>query len=354
MLTDIFAARYAAIPIWRQFGEPERRLLVQAFQIVKDQLFPFWTNDGKERNGAKEAWTSIHDRLKVELGLRELSALGYFDKVLLYGTERAVWKPLAIPHVCETFVCAQPSPQVSPDVFIKERLSFIEIAFRDKEIEIAKLNAALPSQIARAEAEAKRPHPGGHFVFPGNPADGLRALNRQHNDAFDRATHELNERLRQADTHLNYHNGFIQISDDQQILTQIETPFWNLVKDQKWMNVDADMKEAVDRRDSGGRDPAFYAAKALESAIKIISEEKGWTRGTERGAHNYIDNLASSRNGAFISRWEQTVLKNFFSDIRNELGHGPGGAPIPILTVQQTDWALEFCMSWIKSLILRL
>ncbi|TYD32601.1 hypothetical protein CEK63_17645 [Xanthomonas sontii] len=182
----------------------------------------------------------------------------------------------------------------------------------------------------------------------------MRAWNRQQNEVFHNAATELNERFRQAGARLHYHNGFIQISNDEQIRKQIEAPFWALLKDTKWANVDTDFKEAIDRRDSGGRDPGFYAAKALESTIKIISGEKGWTHGGERGAHSYIDNLASVRNGAFIARWEQAALKGFFSDVRNELGHGPGDEPMPELTPQQTDWAIEFCMSSIKSLIKRM
>ena len=33
------------------------------------------------------------------------------------------------------------------------------------------------------------------------------------------------------------------------------------------------MKEALDHRDTGQRDAAFYAARALESTIKIISDK---------------------------------------------------------------------------------
>jgi hypothetical protein len=41
-----------------------------------------------------------------------------------------------------------------------------------------------------------------------------------------------------------------------------------------------------------------------ESTIKIISDEKGWTHGGEKGAHNYIDNLGSKKAGPFIESWE--------------------------------------------------
>lgn len=356
MLTDIFAARYAAVPLWGNFGEAERRLLVQSFRIVFEQVHPYWTSDGKEREGAKATWTGIHDRLTMELGLNELSARGYFRRVNMFGNEQDVWESFAIPYVCKNFVCAQYVADVTADSFIKDRLSFIEIAFRDRAATIAELNAKLPDQIAQAERDALLSPRRNQIVIRGNgnPGDGIRAWNRQQNEAFQNAVAELNERFRQARARLHYHNGFIQMSDDEQIQRQIEEAFWPLVKDAKWANVDTDIKEAIDRRDSGGRDPGFYAAKALESAIKIISGEKGWTHGGERGAHSYIDNIASVRNGPFIARWEQTALKGFFSDVRNELGHGPGGEPMPELTSQQTDWVIEFCMSWIKSLIERM
>ena len=113
------------------------------------------------------------------------------------------------------------------------------------------------------------------------------------------------------------------------------------------------MKEAIDRRDGAGRDPAFYAARALESTIKIISDQKGWTHGGEKGAHSYIDNLGKKTSG-FIDRWEVDLLKSFFTDVRNPFGHGPGNAKMPSLRPQQTDLAIELCISWIKSLIKRL
>lgn len=152
---------------------------------------------------------------------------------------------------------------------------------------------------------------------------------------------------------LNYHNGFIQMSTDGLTQAEVEMPFWSVVSDPAWKNVDTDMKEALDLRDSGGRDPAFYAARALESTIKIISDKKGWTHGKERGAHNYIDNLVAKKN-AFITSWEGDFLKEFFTHVRNPFGHGAGSADMPTLADSQTQWAIEFSMSWIKQLIHRL
>ena len=45
------------------------------------------------------------------------------------------------------------------------------------------------------------------------------------------------------------------------------------------------------------------------------------THGGEKGAHNFIDNLASQK-ARFLALWEAETLKLFFSKIRNPMGHG--------------------------------
>lgn len=119
--------------------------------------------------------------------------------------------------------------------------------------------------------------------FPGSAVTGLKALNATVNRTFASHVHELNERFKQAGMQLHYHSGFIQITQDDHIQKQIEQPFWDLVADPLWRNVSIDMADAIDRRDTGGRDPSFYAAKALESAIKIVGTTKDWETGSERG-----------------------------------------------------------------------
>ena len=107
-------------------------------------------------------------------------------------------------------------------------------------------------------------------------------------------------------------------------------------------------------RDTGGRDPSFYAGKALESTIKIICIDKGWKTGQEKGAADYLNHLESKSNGAFIDPWERKIMGAFFSGVRNGLEHSPGSSPMPSMTGPQTDQTIEFCMSWIKSLIKRI
>lgn len=353
MLTDIFAYRYLEKPIWDNFDENARRLLVQGFRIVSEQLFPCHDDNGKERSGAKTIWDGLNKKLAMELGLKDLSSPTYGYYTEWNGNKNWTSGTWAKITVCENFVVAKYDASVSADQFVKERLSFIEIAFREKEEKLIALNASLDKRIQEEELAAKM-RSNRSLRVPGNPGDGLRAWNKTQNDMFRASCHELNERFRQSKAKLHYHNGFIQIAEDESITREIEEPFWNLVRDPMWRNVDHDMKEAIDLRDSGGRDPALFAAKALESTIKIISDTKGWTKGNERGAANFVDNLRTKANGEFINGWERESLVEFFSKVRNPLGHGAGSQPVPILSVSQTDWAIEFCMIWTKNLIRRL
>ncbi|WP_421574612.1 AbiJ-NTD4 domain-containing protein [Stenotrophomonas maltophilia] len=327
----------------------------KCFASSTSKFSPSGGKTARRDRGAKAIWIAMHDKLATELGLNELSARGYFQKVKMFGNEHNQWQAISMPLVCQNFVCAQYTGTVTADSFVKERLSFIEIAFRDRAHQISECNAELPAKIAKAVLDAQRPTPRGHIRIQSgrrSPGDAVVAWNRMQNAQFATHVDELNERFRQAGVRLNYHNGFIQISEDHQIQQRIESPFWALVGDPMWKNVDTDMKTALDLRDSGGRDPAFYAARALESSIKIISDVKGWTHGGERGAHNYIDNLSASRHD-FMAAWERESLKAIFSQIRNPFGHGPGSAEMPALSAQQTDWAIAACMAWIRSLIER-
>jgi hypothetical protein len=351
MLTDIFADRYEKRPIWDGFTNTEAKLLTQCFRIVSDQLIPYWI-DGKESETAKVKWKAVHDRLSMELGLQELAPRYYSFQTNVMGkptTQSGSW---TMDKVCRDFVLAPYREGVDADRFIKERVSFVELAFRIREEEIAAANKALPGQLL--EAGLREARKSGALRLPGSWVDSLKSINETINKQFAQNVEELNERLRRAGTALNYHNGFIQIAVDPLIEEQIERPFWALVADPLWKNVDLDMKEAIDRRDANDKDPAFYAARALESAIKIISDTKGWTHGGEKGAHNFIDNLASAKNGHFVGGWERDFLKAFFTEIRNPFGHGAGNQQMPELTPQQTDWAIETCMSWVNSLVSRL
>lgn len=347
MLLDIFARRYDDRQLRDGFDERDRRLLVQAFRILKEDIFPYYLSDGKENSTSVAIWKNLESGLSRELGLKELSAHWLTYTTKWNGNDHVNTTRYALVSVCENWMNLAPTANV--DTYIKDRLSLIELGFRRREMDIASLNAKPISDAEGAVAAFVRRRGTGQV----SNIEAARQQRAASANAFQASVEELNTRFRQAGYPLNYHNGFIQISSDDLVQTEVETPFWRLVADPTWQNVDLDMKEALDLRDSDGRDPAFYAARALESAIKIISDRKGWTRGKERGAQNYIDNLASKAN-ALITQWEGESLKAFFTHVRNPFGHGPGSDEMPSLSRPQTEWAIEFSMSWIKNLIKRI
>lgn len=346
MLTDIFARRYETVPLFSYFGEAHRRLMVQSVQLI-EQIVPYY-HDGKEYEYGKQFWKQAHDLMAREIGLNNLSnpILGFYD-----ANKNWVSHHYHIADVSKNWMLEKFDGSHSPDSFIKERLSFVEIAFQTRGATISEANNKLPALVEQLKQfESVRELRKGGITLPGSRETSARALNANMNAAFQAAVDELNGRLRQAGCDLHYHNGFIQIATDDLITSEIAAPFWALVADSKWKNVDHDLKEAIDLRDTGGRDPAFYAAKALESTIKIISDEKKLTTGNEKGPHNYIDNL---RRGNIVDVWEVDTLKLFFTKLRNPFGHGPGSNEMPILSTGQTTWAIQASMSWITSLILR-
>jgi hypothetical protein len=340
MLTDVFHDRYADRVIWTDHTPKDAQLNVKLYRIVEEQLFPPFDTKGASIASNVAHWKALDRKLSMELGMEHLSQTWFST-----GTDVMSLSP---HQICKNFMCAAFDPtKADPDEFMKQRVSFIELALR----EMAEANAYKESdEYKHLDALIAAVQPRGPRI-PADPEAGRKARIAARDQNLQAVVDEVNARFAAARKPLNYHNGFVQISTDEMVEQSIEKPFWHLVADPNWINVDTDLKEAMDRRDTGGRDPALYAAKALESTIKILSDELNATQGTEKGAHNYIDNLISSRSGQFIEAWEGTQLKSYFTSVRNPLGHGPGNEPMPQLSPAQTDWAIEFVMIWIKSLI---
>jgi hypothetical protein len=356
MLTDIFARRYEKRAMFNAVGPRERALFVQTYRIINEQIFPYYGYDKKVDEDAKAIWTALHDRLTMELGIKELSPKYYSYQGEWMGKPHTYSGWNAMNSVCENWITKQFTDDLDPDVFVKRRLSFVELAFRERESRVTQANNNLQTTLGTAAYQDALPQRG--LTLPGfkrqTNVERAQQANQHMNTMFAAQVHELNERFKQAGMPLHYHNGYIQITQDEQVQKQIEQPFWNLVKDAQWKNVSIDMATAIDLRDTGGRDPSFYAAKALESTIKIICDLKGWTTGQEKGVGGFLNHLTSKANGAFIEPWEHESVQRFYSDVRNDLGHGPGSKDMPNFTPPQIDQTIEFCMSWAKSLIVRL
>lgn len=99
----------------------------------------------------------------MELGVDELAPKYYSYQTTIMGkpyTHSGFW---TLDKVCKCFVCGKFTGAVSPDRFMKERISFVELAFRLRERELAVLNLELPKNIEKAKLQ-------DHMV----PARGLR------------------------------------------------------------------------------------------------------------------------------------------------------------------------------------
>jgi AbiJ N-terminal domain 4 len=351
MLTDVFFRRYEKRALFDSVGPKEHALFVQAYRIINEQIWQYYGYDKKVDEKVKATWIGLHDRLTMEIGIKELSPKYYSYQTEWMGKPHTNRGWHATNSVCETWLTLKFSDGLDPDAFVKRRLSFVELAFREREAQVARLNANLTVTLQHA---AKRDAQQRARDLTPNSVENAKKENELTNAMFAAQVRELNERFKQAGMPLHYHSGYIQITQDQQIQKEIEQPFWDLVKDARWKNVSIDMATAIDLRDTGGRDPSFYAAKALESTIKIICDLKGWTTGKQGGVSDFLNHLESKANGAFIAGWERQSMQRFYSDVRNDLGHGPGSKEMPNFTPQQIDQTIEFCMSWVKSLINRL
>tara|TARA_R110000751_G_scaffold71441_9_gene144876 strand:- start:1994 stop:3055 length:1062 start_codon:yes stop_codon:yes gene_type:complete len=353
MITEIFARRYASVELRTQYFQEDRMHCSQLWTMLSSGLL--WDAYLNETisNKAEAAFKAVHDVLALELGVEYLSDRWWFRTIEHNGNKNTQAHTNSYSIICKNFLTKQPTGVAEGDSWMKERLSLIELAFAMREQQVAVANSELPDAIAKAEIEQKT-KPARGFRLPGTRADSLRAINMRLNDSFNGLVGDLNERFRLAHYRLTYHNRLIQLSDDAFVSTHIEQPFWTLVGAPPWENIDRQMKEAFDCRDTGDRMAAFHAVSALESCIKIISDTKGWTTGDERGAAAYVSNLVSKKNGGFLEVWEGEFLTKLFSEVRNPFAHGARQEAMPTLTAEQTNWTLDTSMSWIKTLVRRI
>jgi hypothetical protein len=146
MLTESFARRYEQPGMWGTFSEEPRRLLAQGYQLLND-ICPYYVN-GTENAQGKIFWTQIHELLARELGVKELSPQywGFYNNQNQWQSGQ--YKTV---QMCETWMLQPFDDKISADRFIKERLSLVEIGFRQHENFVAGLNAKLAENIAAAE-----------------------------------------------------------------------------------------------------------------------------------------------------------------------------------------------------------
>lgn len=318
VLSDVFVDRYEMVSVWTIWSSVERKLLVQCAQILKEDLFPVAKrNDGTDFN--EKYWRDASQKLCRELGIPSLAPAGYRDA-------KGHWWTNSVRAQALQFLQGTPAPDADVDRFIKERLSFVELLFRS------------------AHEECQKNEAGRSQSFLGEILSHQARI-------LQIASDELNVRFARAGAPLNYHSGFIQVSRDTVLAREIERPFWALVDHPRWSNVDLEMKEAIDRRDSNEPDAAFFAGKALESAIKVIGHDRNWTTGKEKGAADHTGNLYSAAEDRILAEWQVQSIKFIFARLRNPFGHGAGAGEPPSLSVAEIDWAIAMSMNWIALLV---
>ncbi|CAN4277992.1 hypothetical protein LJR125_000853 [Pseudoxanthomonas sp. LjRoot125] len=344
MLTDIFAARYRDFPIWPAFGHRDIRLFNQAFQILDHDVLPYYKADGSTDSTNKEIWRKINASLCRELGVSSLSPTHYQTTSTWSGVPTTQWNAWPYNAVASTYVCADLRNHQQSDIEAKERMSLIEIGMRAARDRANMLDATYPPPAPAVTILAQA-------AVPRQSSFALEA--RRFRAQYETAVVELNARFEQAGVPLVYNNGHIQVNSDATTTAMTAEPFWRVISNPRWSAVDVEMRDAIDRRDSSLSDAAFHATKSLESAIKVVSAERGWTTGRENGAASFIDNLVSQANGRFIEVWQADALKQIFREVRNPLGHGAGVATPSAPTGADTNWAISICMAWIRWLVQR-
>ena len=344
MITDIFSRRYPNLDLQNL----SNAFFVQLFNIYNDphtgikktllekiQDYPYSTYADEHIRIIAQA----QDKLCNELGHEDLDQPEYQSKDLGYNDYRILKK-----YVFDEGISAI------------EKLSLFEILFRDTEThllnEVQFIEANVPKYEARsteikalsAEKKVKYHNDGEEKL-----SQCLPLLDKK-KSALSIIQTEINQRLKLHNMPLAYHNGFFQLSADPVIEAHVASPFWALLSNSKYKNVETDILQAIDLYDTGGRDPAFYAAKALESMIKIICNEKNLITGKEKGAADFISHLNSKNNGQIIINHERDELLAMFRIRNTHGGHGLGNAEMPVLTDAQSLKYIHSVMIWVYSL----
>ncbi len=320
-ITDVFHRRYTKNLV-------RGRQVPQSYRDFFNQVAHLLLHDVQNRIQESEVlFQIVQKKLARELSIGLLAnTASAFDACLSY---------LVQEH--------QPRQGQSADMFVKTRLSLIELTLAELELLLDRAEQPPVSADDEPGFSAMFASSASPFAFVwSDNASPLRA-----------AIREVNERFQLHDLPYHYHHGVIQEASDDLSMATVQSPFWTITAHQRWASVDREMKEALDSRDQGKPNASFHALKALESALKILSDDLGLTQGGERGAANYIDNLGSKRGKQYIASWESEQLKLLFKEVRNPQGHGSGSAPPLALSSTQAEFIIESAMSWIKSLITR-
>lgn len=161
------------------------------------------------------------------------------------------------------------------DIFIKLRLSFIEVFFRNLEKFIEDVVSLCPSSVSNKDL-AKTIE---EWIF------------------------EVNSRFRERNIPFQYHDGILHPSNDELISETIEAPFWKTILGLEWTQTVQHMKEAVDQQISN---PSFAASQAQLALESVLNEFFGGDGGS---IPSKTSNLCRKK---IISEHEKFMIDEFF------------------------------------------
>jgi hypothetical protein len=252
MITDIFIQRYAEFNL----EEVKNSFFVQLFNLYDDHdLGIHRTLLDRVDEYAYSSFADEHIRIIAQAQKKICSELGYQDLDKPQEYLQPDWRyneyRIFKNHVFDE--------SINP----VEKLSLFEVLFRDTEQHLLNEIEFLKTHIPKYEErslEIKQLSESKGVNYHNDGEEKLKKAKPQlekKQQALTNLRTIINERLKQHGIPLSYHNGYFQQSTDPAVEKEIEEPFWELVSDPKYTNVEKDMLEALDRYDSNGRDPTF-------------------------------------------------------------------------------------------------
>jgi hypothetical protein len=170
----------------------------------------------------------------------------------------------------------------------------------------------------------------------------------------DEAIGEINARLREGGVGYQYEGGEIVRVDSQFIHAEMVVPALKLLTEKKYDSAEKEYREAhLAYREGRNEDSIVCAAKAFESVLKIIGNERSWAINTTDPAKKLLD-------AAFDAGFLTNLVQSGFTSLRSLLesgvptprnrsaGHGAGSsvrsvpAHLAAFVLHQTAAAIVF------------
>jgi hypothetical protein len=255
------------------YDDIPQRMRVQAVQILADGLGPYYDGRRNYAPGAG-AYDFIVKRLRRELGVHDLVSARQPDQEYLGWLER-----------------------------VADVLAWLD----GLEVGLRAIDRIVRSQWPRFEGHA-----------------GAKP---------DAAIEEMNARLREAGVGYQYVSGDIIRIDSLHIHRDVVLPILTLLRDPRFKAAEQEYLQAHEAYRRGEvEDCLVDCGKALESVLKVIGTERGWTIKESDPASKLIQ---AAVDAGFLASYSQTALNHLRGllesstpTLRNKLaGHGAGTAP---------------------------